>query len=97
MNYDNLLNAIREDFGKMNFKRFERDWIVVKGRKYDRIICTENGKQMSIWGFVQLKDDKKFKAGDILKASSWSAPARNFARGNVIDESFGMISWTGAM
>lgn len=97
MNYDKLLNAIREDFGKMNFNHVKRDWIVVSGRKYDKIISTEDGKQMGIWGFVQVTDDNKFKAGDILKPNSWSVPARNFARGNVIDESFGKISWTGAM
>jgi hypothetical protein len=48
-----------------------------------------------VWGFIQKEDDKKFRAGDILKAASWAAPARNKARGNVLDEDFSWVRWTG--
>ena len=96
MNYEKLLDAIREDYGSMNFKQFKRDWIVVPGRKYDKIVSTEDGKQMSVWGFVQVADDKKFKAGDILKPASWQGPTRNFARGNISDDTI-KVSWTSAM
>ena len=44
---------------------------------------------------VAVDDDKRFKKGDILMAASWNAPARNRARGNVIDGGYG-INWTGA-
>jgi hypothetical protein len=44
-----------------------------------------------------LRDDAKFKKGDILMAASWNAPARNFARGNVLDKTFDRVRWTGAM
>jgi hypothetical protein len=97
MNYENLLNAIREDFNRNEYKYLNRDWIVIEGRKYAKIVSTEDGKQYSAWGFVQLQDDKKFKAGDILKSASWATPVRNFARGNVISEQFGDIRYTGAM
>jgi hypothetical protein len=40
------------------------------------------------------KANKGFKVGDILKASSWSAPAMNFARGHVEDEEL-RLNWAG--
>jgi hypothetical protein len=46
-----------------------------------------------VWGFVMKADDAKFKAGDILKPASWSAPARNRARGNIFGDY--KIQWTG--
>ena len=40
----------------------------------------------SVWGFVVNTDnDKKFRKGDILKAAGYNAPARNAARGNILD------------
>lgn len=60
------------------------------GRKYVKII--ENN---SAWGFVLKEDDKQFKAGDILKAASWASPARNKARGNVLEQNFSWVKWTG--
>jgi hypothetical protein len=68
----------------------------VKGSKYIRL--TTGG---SAAGFIVNTDnDKKFKKGDLLKAASWKAPARNFARGNVIEDTVdslrtGPIRWTG--
>ena len=48
-----------------------------------------------VWGFVvNTDDDKKFRKGDILKAAGWNAPARNKARGNVVDGDYN-IQWTG--
>ena len=67
-----------------------------KGSKYIKIL-TGGG----VWGFiVNTKNDKKFKYGDILKAAGYNAPARNFARGNVIDDTVESlrvksIDWTG--
>ena len=29
--------------------------------------------------------------------ASWSAPAKNFARGNILEKTFGRVSWTGAV
>ena len=51
----------------------------------------------SAWGCVVNTDnDKKFKKGDILKCAGYSAPARNAARGNVLDGGYN-INWTGPL
>ena len=65
---------------------------VQEGRKYLKIVKTDN--QKSVWGFIQKDDDGKFRAGDILKAASWASPARNKARGNILDGGY-QIRWTG--
>ena len=63
---------------------------VEEGSKYIKII-----KQGSVWGFIQKADDKNgFRKGDILKAASFNAPARNKARGNILDGGY-KIRWTG--
>ena len=62
------------------------------GSKYIKITRERNG----VWGFVVNTDnDKKFKKGDILKAAGYAAPARNFARGNIIEGGY-TVAWTGA-
>ena len=61
------------------------------GNKYIKII-TKN----SVHSFIVNTDkDREFKKGDILKANSWTAPARNFARGNIVKKQYGGLSWTG--
>ena len=63
------------------------------GSKYIRVF-SEGG---SVWGFVVNTDkDKKFKKGDILKAAGYAAPARNAARGNIVDGGY-TINWTGPL
>jgi hypothetical protein len=64
---------------------------VEPGRKYIKIVQRD-----SVWGFiVATDDDKQFARGDILKAAGWAAPARNFARGNVLEGGY-TVRWTGA-
>ena len=69
----------------------------VNGSKYIKVISSTRGSS-SVCAFVVNTDsDKKFKFGDILKPAGWSAPARNFARGNVFEEKgFRCVRWTGA-
>jgi hypothetical protein len=63
------------------------------GNKYIRIFhWYEDGaslKQRACHSFVDLK------TGDIWKAASWQAPAKNFPRGNVLTGDFKNIQWTG--
>jgi hypothetical protein len=81
----------------------KEDWMVENycnnlkytvGKKYIKIV--NNG---SAAGFiVNIESDKKFKRGDLLKAASWNAPARNFSRGNIFTDNIAdikSIKWTG--
>jgi hypothetical protein len=73
---------------------FKNGWKIKKGSKYTKI-STRNGG--NAWGFVVNTDtDKKFKKGDLLKCAGYSAPARNAARGNVLEGGFA-INWTGPL
>ena len=60
------------------------------GKKYIKIVRESGG----VWAFiVNTQDDTMFEYGDILKAASWKAPARNRARGNVFGDY--QVQWTG--
>lgn len=63
---------------------------ITEGKKYIKIV-TNN----SVWGFIVKEAEGKFNRGDILKAASWAAPAKNFKRGNVFYPPKS-VSWTGA-
>lgn len=78
----------------------DKEYEVVEGRNYYKIISRDRCQQM-VAGFVCKKanDKKGFKVGDLLMAAGWSAPATNFARGNVFDletaKKQEAIRWTG--
>lgn len=98
-----LLETIKSDYAhwgnedltdvrKRMIEEFNHGLRVEEGSKYLKII-TGN----FVWGFVVKKDnDKKFRKGDILKAASWKTPARNAARGNILDGGY-TIRWTGPL
>ena len=70
---------------------------VEENRRYWKIISSNGGgSSTSVNGFIVKAGDKKFREGDMLKAAGWAAPARNFARGNVLDGTgFENARWTG--
>ena len=70
---------------------------VEENRRYWKITSTNgSGTQRSVSGFIVKAGDKKFREGDMLKPAGWAAPARNFARGNVLDGTgFANARWTG--
>lgn len=66
-------------------------------RKFAKVITSQGGHHTSVHSFIMLEDDGKFKRGDILKAATWRAPAKNFARGNVLDLILDRVRWTGVI
>ena len=69
---------------------------VTEGSRYWKIISNDRGGGMSVKGFIAKAGDKKFREGDMLKPAGWAAPARNFARGNVLDgRGVNEVRWTG--
>mgnify|MGYP003632718093 FL=1 len=61
------------------------------GKKYIKIVSDGGGVKAFVVG---VDNDKKF--GDILLPAGFNAPARNFARGNILDGDY-TIAWTGAL
>ena len=64
------------------------------GKKYVKIISesTKFGQSRSSHSYVVIGDQGKFKNGDILKSASWTAPTKNFSRGNVLTGNYEHIS-----
>lgn len=81
------IDKIRQDM----IDQFEAGVEYEIGKKFIKVTTFR-----SVHSFIVIKDDGKFKAGDILKAASWKAPAKNFARGNVLDGTLDRVTWTGA-
>ena len=91
----NYKNAILADYAK--FLK-EIDGSVDKfgvefecGSKYVKIVTISGGGSRSVHSFVEKSD------GNIWRAASWKAPAKNFVRGNVyITSSYEKrVQWTG--
>ena len=91
----NYKNAILADYAK--FLK-EIDGSVDKfgvefeyGSKYVKIVTISGGGSRSVHSFVEKGD------GNIWRAASWKAPARNFVRGNVYNISSyeKRVQWTG--
>ena len=94
----NMIAAANYDYcdgGRYNddmVNDFVNGWTIKIGSKYIKLTAKN-----SAWGFVvNTDDDKKFKKGDLLKCAGFSAPARNAARGNVLDGGFS-INWMGPL
>jgi hypothetical protein len=66
------------------------------GRNYLKVIHVDRYGHRSAHSFIVTKATDQFKIGDILKAATWNAPARNFVRGNICDQNYGNVNWAGA-
>jgi len=80
------------DIRKKMFEDFTNSFEVKYGKKYIKILSNESTTAF----IVAVDNDKKFKMGDILFPAGYAAPARNAARGNVLDGNYA-INWTGPL
>jgi len=94
---DTLLVKIQEDYNKWGSRSGidkKMDLSLKPGRKFIKVVHSN-----SVWGFVA-KVDGVHKGvpmlkGDILKAATWSQPAKH-SRGSIFDkEMHKSFSWTG--
>ncbi len=81
------------DTNKRMIAEYKENYTITYGKKYIKI--TEKGGGVKAF-VVGVDNDKKFKMGDILKPAGWAAPARNAARGNILEGNYA-INWTGPL
>ena len=91
-----MIDAMVLDYSKGNtnermFNEYKDGFKSIVGQKFIKIT---NGN--GVKAFIVKQDNGKFKRGDILKPASWRAPAKNSARGNVLDGGYA-IQWTGPL
>ena len=91
-----MIDAMVLDYSKGNnnermFNEYKDGFKSIVGQKFIKIT---NGN--GVKAFIVKQDDGKFKMGDILKPASWRAPAKNSARGNVLEGGYA-IQWTGPL
>ena len=91
--YTNFMNPDVSETKKRMNKEFIDNLTYTVGKKYIKVIERNGGVKAFV---VNIDNDKKFKLGDVLLPAGWNAPARNFARGNVLDGGYS-IAWTGPM
>ena len=100
---DDYADYLKANYNARGYSRPDRQLTVEfdVGSKFIKVIVGHtNDTSRSSHSFIVLGEYKgaknTFKHGDILKSASWRAPAKNFARGNILDNNYGTISWCGA-
>ena len=98
-----MIDAMVVDYGKFSyhskddtvrnkmFNEYKDGFKTIVGQKFIKV-TNDN----SVKAFIVKQDGDKFKMGDILKPASWRAPAKNSARGNVLEGGYA-IQWTGPL
>jgi hypothetical protein len=103
MALDEYADYLKANYNARGYSRPDRQLTVEfdMGSKFIKVIIGHTGDtQRSSHSFIVVGEYKGakniFKHGDILKSASWRAPAKNFARGNIMDNQYGTVSWAGA-
>jgi hypothetical protein len=91
---------IKKDFERISpktkYPEAKFDVTFERGRKFIKVVKSSWGST-SVHSFICIVPHDQWKFGDILKAASWAQPAKNFARGNVLNpSSYSNHRWTGA-
>jgi len=86
-----MIDAMKSDYNNSSFSG-DKQYEIKVGKKYIKVI-SDGGVNSFV---VNTDTDPKFKLGDVLMAASWNSPARNSARGNVLEGGF-PIQWTGPL
>ena len=102
----NSLSQIDSDYNRQKdrIRDFNSELQFSIGKKYIKITTGTVSKGRSVWGFIVMEDTARaeslrtgdlFLKGDILKAASWAQPAKNYARGNILNGDY-KVQWNGA-
>ena len=90
--YKDVIVADYDKFAKdLEFTQYNFGIEFEEGSKYVKVVSVSAGGSRSVHSFVEKS------TGNIWKAASWKAPAKNFARGNVFNQSTYIKNtrWTG--
>ena len=92
MALDDYADYLKANYNARGYSRPDRQLTVEfdVGSKFIKVIVGHtNDTSRSSHSFIVLGEYKgaknTFKHGDILKSASWRAPAKNFARGNILE------------
>ena len=95
------LTERQETLIKESCERFFRAITYDVGKKYIKVVEREDDNKhpwSRVHSFIVMKDNDKFKAGDILMSANFNTPAINGkhpVRGNIFGEY--EVKWTGAL
>ena len=64
-------------------------------KKYIKVTSSTRSNKSVCCFVVITETDKKFRFGDILKPAGYGTPVRNFSRGNILENDFRGLRWTG--
>ena len=103
---NNMMAGAKDDYVKMSTSNGKKELVGYSKEqvdKWDSLIRVEQGQKFikvvrenGVFAFIVKEDNGRFKKGDILKPASWRAPAKNSARGNVLEGGYN-IQWTGPL
>jgi len=87
---------LESDYNKAGFTHSTYAVQFELGRKFIKVVSAHGDGHRSVHSFICLVPHGKFRYGDILKAAGWAKPAKNFARGTVLDtDSYKNHRWAG--